>query len=117
MTIREIRTYKIYTRLNTSHERTIRIQESYIGLNGYRSNSYQYGLTKSQEAFMGIHSYRQPKYISECFFKNKPCEPPIVGIYKKLKWIEIEPNKKECKLEWSNCRLKLCQMKAYDIKY
>jgi hypothetical protein len=51
---------------------------------------------------MGIHSHRQPKYISECFFKNKHCEPSIVGIYKKLKWIEID-----IPIAWKQCQTKV----------
>jgi len=98
MTIREIREYKIYTRLNNSHERTVRIQHSQ-----HKNNIRLDGTTQSQEAFIGIHSHRQPKYAQDFFYKNKPCQPSIFGIYKKLKWIKIEPNKKECfrRTEWN----------------
>lgn len=101
MTIQEIRTFKIYTRLNTSHERTIRIQQSqHIRPDGY--------ITQSQEAFLtnfkGRICSRQPKYKKE-YNQNKYCESPIVAIRKKnIKWVEIEPTKIGCK-SLKSCRL------------
>jgi hypothetical protein len=115
MTIQEIRTFKIYTRLNTSHERTIRIQQS------QHINSFDGSITQSQEAlisnFKGKYSYRQNKYeYEERKFENKPCQPPIIAIYKRLKWLpDIQPIKRQCKskelgdakypLQTKNCRL------------
>jgi len=85
MKLREIKTYKIYTKLNNSHERTIRIQQS-----------QHKNIDQAQQAFIGIHSYRQPKYRTEFSYKNKPCQSAIFGIYKKLEWLKIKPTKREC---------------------
>jgi hypothetical protein len=85
MKLREIKTYKIYTKLNNSHERTIRIQQS-----------QHKNIDLAQQGFIGIHSYRPPKYRTEFSYKNKPCQSAIFGIYKKLQWLKIKPTKKEC---------------------